>query len=92
MKEVIEKTPHIISQLEKAMKDVGITPMIEPIRGGTDGAMLSLKGLPCPNLGTGGFNYHGPYEFVSITMMKKGVELLLRLLRNNIHDYEDTPF
>lgn len=92
MKEVIEKTPHIISQVEKAMKDVGITPMIEPIRGGTDGAMLSLKGLPCPNLGTGGFNYHGPYEFVSITMMKKGVELLLRLLRNNIHDYEDTPF
>ena len=64
----------------------------QPIRGGTDGAMLSFEGLPCPNLGTGGFNYHGPYEFVSITMMKKGVELLLRLLRNNVYNQETIPF
>ena len=54
--------------------------------------VFTFKGLPCPNLGTGGFYCHGPYEFVSITMMKKGVELLLRLVRNNVYAHEDIPF
>lgn len=92
MRDVIKETPHIIEQVEIAMNDVGLSPRIVPIRGGTDGARLSYKGLPCPNLGTGGFNCHGPYEFVSITMMKKGVELLLRLIRNNVYSKEDIPF
>ena len=92
MKDIIEETPYIIDQVKNAMIDVGIKPHVTPIRGGTDGAKLSFKGLPCPNLGTGGFNYHGPYEFVSITMMKKGVELLLRLIRNNVYVQDDLPF
>ena len=92
MKDIIKDHPHIIEQVETAMEDVGLRPEITPIRGGTDGARLSFNGLPCPNLGTGGFYCHGPYEFVSITMMKKGVELLLRLVRNNVYAHEDIPF
>ena len=92
MKDIIKDTPEIVEQVEIAMNDVGLNPTIVPIRGGTDGAMLSYKGLPCPNLGTGGFNCHGPFEFVSITMMKKGLELLLRLIRNNVYAKEDMPF
>lgn len=92
MKDVILDAPEIIEQVEIAMQDVGLSPSIVPIRGGTDGARLSFMGLPCPNLGTGGFHAHGPYEIVSITMMKKGVELLLRLIRNNVYAKEDMPF
>ena len=92
MRDVIKETPEIVEQIELAMEDIGLQPRIVPIRGGTDGAKLSYKGLPCPNLGTGGFNCHGPYEFVSINMMKKGVELLLRMIRNNVHNNEDMPF
>ena len=84
MREIIESYPHITKQVEIAMLDNNMTPHINPTRGGTDGAMLSFKGLPCPNLGTGGYNYHGPYEFVSITSMKKGVELLLTMIKNNV--------
>ncbi len=85
MVDVMKDHSHIIEQVELAMEDVGLLPRIVPIRGGTDGAHLSFQGLPCPNLGTGDFNCHGPYEYVSITMMKKGVELLLRLIRNNVN-------
>lgn len=92
MKDVIKNHPHIVEQVEIAMQDIGLQPRITPIRGGTDGARLSFSGLPCPNLGTGGFYCHGPYEFVSIHMMKKGVELLLRLIRNNVYAKEDIPF
>ena len=92
MKDVIKDHPHIVEQVEIAMQDIGLQPRITPIRGGTDGARLSFSGLPCPNLGTGGFYCHGPYEFVSIHMMKKGVELLLRLIRNNVYAKEDIPF
>lgn len=92
MSEIIKETPHIVEQVEIAMNDIGIQAQISPIRGGTDGARLSFMGLPCPNLGTGGFNFHGPYEFVSVTLMKKSVELLLRLIRNNVYSKEDLPF
>ena len=61
------------------MRECGIAPQIIPIRGGTDGAKLSFRGLPCPNLGTGGGNYHGPFEFCSLTAMEKTVEVLVRL-------------
>ena len=90
MKDIVQDYPHIIEQVETAMQDVGLQSRILPIRGGTDGAMLTYKGLICPNLGTGGFNCHGPYEFVSIHMMKKGVELLLRLIRNNVYKKIDS--
>lgn len=89
MKDIMQDHMELIEQVKVAMQDVGLNPHIVPIRGGTDGAMLTYKGLLTPNLGTGGFNCHGPYEFVSITMMKKGVELLLRLIRNNVYKKQD---
>lgn len=81
MIEVINKTPDIVYKVKQAMINIGLEPIASPIRGGTDGANLSFKGLPCPNLGTGGYNYHGPYEFCSINSMKKGVKLLLELIK-----------
>lgn len=81
MIEVINKTPDIVYKLKQAMINIGLDPIASPIRGGTDGANLSFMGLPCPNLGTGGYNYHGPYEFCSINSMKKGVKLLLELIK-----------
>lgn len=81
MIEVINKTPDIVYKVKQAMINIGLDPIASPIRGGTDGANLSFMGLPCPNLGTGGYNYHGPYEFCSINSMKKGVKLLLGLIK-----------
>lgn len=81
MIEVINKTPDIVYKVKQAMVNIGLDPIASPIRGGTDGANLSFMGLPCPNLGTGGYNYHGPYEFCSINSMKKGVKLLLELIK-----------
>lgn len=81
MIEVINKTPDIVYKVKQAMINIGLEPIASPIRGGTDGANLSFMGLPCPNLGTGGYNYHGPYEFCNINSMKKGVKLLLELIK-----------
>lgn len=81
MIEVINKTPDIVYKVKQAMINIGLEPIASPIRGGTDGTNLSFMGLPCPNLGTGGYNYHGPYEFCSINSMKKGVKLLLELIK-----------
>lgn len=81
MIEVINKTPDIVYKVKQAMINIGLEPIASPIRGGTDGANLSFMGLPCPNLGTGGYNYHGPYEFCSINSMKKGVKLLFELIK-----------
>ena len=81
MLEVIEKNEYVVAIAKKAIKNVGLEPVSRPVRGGTDGARLSFMGLPCPNLGTGGYNYHGPYEFCSINSMKKGVKLLLELIK-----------
>lgn len=81
MIEVINKTPDIVYKVKQTMINIGLDPIASPIRGGTDGANLSFMGLPCPNLGTGGYNYHGPYEFCSINSMKKGVKLLLELIK-----------
>ena len=83
MKEKVEPHMHIINLAENAMKDCGITPLIKPIRGGTDGARLSFMGLPCPNLFTGGYNYHGIYEYMSIQSMDKSVDLLLKIIENS---------
>jgi tripeptide aminopeptidase len=79
MKEKIEPHMHLIDNAKKAMEEIGITPLVVPIRGGTDGARLSYKGLPCPNLCTGGHNFHGRYEYVSIQSMEKVVNLLLKI-------------
>ena len=92
MKSIVLEYPHIVEQVEIAMQDLGIKPEHTAIRGGTDGASLCYKGLPTPNLGCGMFNCHGPYEFVSINMMKKGVELLLRIIKNNVYNNENIPF
>ena len=79
MREMIEPHPELVALAQQAMREAGVKPEIVPIRGGTDGAKLSFRGLPCPNLGTGGGNYHGPYEFCSLTAMEKTVEVLVRL-------------
>ena len=79
MKEKIDPQMHVIDIVLKAMQEVGVPPRVEPIRGGTDGAQLSFKGLPCPNIFAGGVNFHGPYEFVSVQVMQKAVEVIVRI-------------
>lgn len=79
MREVIEQHMHLIHNAEDAMREMGMTPCTLPIRGGTDGARLSFMGLPCPNLGTGGHNFHGRYEYACVQSMEKNVELLIRI-------------
>lgn len=80
MKEMILPHIHLIENAKKAMQELGIQPLIAPVRGGTDGCRLSYMGLPCPNLGTGGRNCHGRYEYASVQSMEKTVELLLRII------------
>ena len=79
MKEKIEPHMYLIDLAKEAMTDMGITPVVSPVRGGTDGARLSYMGLPCPNLCTGGHNYHGRFEYVCVQSMEKVVELLLKI-------------
>lgn len=83
MKEKILPHMEIIDLAKKSMIEVGVEPIIKPIRGGTDGARLSYMGLPTPNLFTGGYNYHGRFEFISYDSMKKSVEVLLKIIENN---------
>ena len=70
---------HLVENAVKATEAAGVEPLRQPIRGGTDGAQLSWEGLPCPNLGTGGFNYHGPCEGITVESMDKATEILLNL-------------
>lgn len=79
MKEKIDPNMHVIEIVLQAMQECGIPPKVEPIRGGTDGAQLSFKGLPCPNIFAGGVNFHGPYEFVSIQVMEKAVQVITKI-------------
>ncbi|WP_017347098.1 peptidase T [Pantoea sp. A4] len=79
MREKVEPYPHIIELALQAMRDCGIEPKVKPIRGGTDGSLLSWKGLPCPNIFTGGYNYHGKHEFASLDVMEQSVKVILRL-------------
>jgi len=81
MREIIEKNPHTVSRAKEAMKALGITPIVQPIRGGTDGSVLSFMGLPCPNLGTGGGNFHSAFEYASIDQMEKSVELIIEIVK-----------
>ena len=80
MRQKIEPCMYIVDRAKAAMEAVGITPRIVPVRGGTDGARLSYMGLPCPNLCTGGENYHGKYEYIPIEDMEKVTQLLVKLL------------
>jgi tripeptide aminopeptidase len=80
MKKQIEPCMFIVDRAKRAMEQVGITPKIVPIRGGTDGARLSYEGLPCPNLFTGGENFHGRFEYIPVEDMEKCVQVLIRLL------------
>lgn len=79
MKEKIDPNMHVIDLVLRAMQEVGVPPKVEPIRGGTDGAQLSFKGLPCPNIFAGGVNFHGPYEFVSIQVMEKAMMTIVKI-------------
>ncbi len=79
MREKIEPVMYVVDFAEQAMKEVGITPLIKPIRGGTDGARLSFMGLPTPNIFAGGHNFHGRYEFVPVQSMEKAVEVILKI-------------
>ena len=79
MKEKIDPQMHVIDIVLRAMQDEGVAPSVEPIRGGTDGAQLSFKGLPCPNIFAGGVNFHGPYEFVSCQVMEKAMRTIIRI-------------
>ncbi len=79
MKEKIDPNMHVIDIVLKAMEECNVPPKVEPIRGGTDGAQLSFKGLPCPNIFAGGVNFHGPYEFVSIQVMEKAMQVIVKI-------------
>ncbi len=79
MKEKIDPQMHVIDLVLHAMQDCGVAPKVKPIRGGTDGAQLSFKGLPCPNIFAGGVNFHGPYEFVSIQSMEKAMQVVVKI-------------
>lgn len=79
MKEKIDPNMHVIDIVLRAMQESGVPPRVEPIRGGTDGAQLSFKGLPCPNIFAGGVNFHGPHEFVSIQVMEKVVQTIVKI-------------
>jgi tripeptide aminopeptidase len=79
MKEKVLPVKHIVDIAEKAMKEIGIKPLIKPIRGGTDGSQLSYKGLPCPNIFAGGHNFHGKYEYVPVESMQKAIEVIVKI-------------
>ncbi len=83
MKEKVEPHIEIVDLAKEAITQAGLTPIIKPIRGGTDGARLSFMGLPTPNLFTGGYNYHGRYEIVSVDLMEKSLEVIKNIILNN---------
>ena len=81
MREMVEPYPEVIDKAFQAMEKAGVTPIVRPIRGGTDGARLSYMGLPCPNLFTGGMNFHGKYEYCCVQSMEKIVDILISLVQ-----------
>ena len=81
MREKIEPVMHVIDIAKQAIENVGVTPKVQPIRGGTDGAQLSFKGLPCPNIFAGGLNFHGRYEFVPVSSMEKATQVVVEICK-----------
>ncbi|MGI0107406.1 peptidase T [Salinimicrobium sp. WS361] len=88
MREKVEPVMHIVDIAEAAMKKADVTPIIKPIRGGTDGAQLSFKGLPCPNIFAGGHNFHGKYEYVPVESMQKAVEVIVQIAELTAEKYK----
>ncbi|MFA0191178.1 peptidase T [Vibrio lentus] len=88
MKEMVEPHQHIIELAEQAMIECDVEPMIKPIRGGTDGARLSFMGLPCPNIFTGGYNFHGIHEFITIQGMEQAVKVIVELSQRTAIHYQ----
>ena len=86
MAEVLEKCPDAIENAKNACKVAGVDPLVIPVRGGTDGANLSFMGLPCPNLGTGGHAFHGPYEHITVEGMETGVEVIKALINEFVKE------
>lgn len=82
MREKILPVMHVVDIVEKSMKEINIKPKIKAIRGGTDGAQLSFKGLPCPNIFTGGHNFHGRFEYIPVQSMEKATELIVKIVEN----------
>lgn len=92
MKEKVTPVMHIVDIAEKAMKNLGIKPLIKPIRGGTDGCQLSYKGLPCPNIFAGGHNFHGKYEYVPVESMQKAIDVIVEIAQITANgNYKETP-
>ena len=81
MKNIISNNMHIVNVAKKAMESIGVHPIIQEIRGGTDGAEISARGLPCPNLGTGGHNFHGIYEYICLEDMEKSSDILIQIIK-----------
>lgn len=81
MKNIISNHMHIVEMAKKAMENIGVTPLVQEIRGGTDGAEISAKGLPCPNLGTGGHNFHGIHEYICLEDMQKSSDILVQIIK-----------
>ena len=81
MREMVEPVMHIVTLVEEAMKEVGVTPKVQPIRGGTDGARLSFEGLPCPNIFAGGVNFHSRFEYLPIPSMEKAMQVILKIVQ-----------
>ncbi|MGC9345080.1 MAG: M20/M25/M40 family metallo-hydrolase, partial [Bacteroidales bacterium] len=81
MKERIEPVFHIVELAKTAMLNAGVQPKIKPVRGGTDGSRLSYMGLPCPNIFTGGLNYHGKHEFIPLESMEKAVQVIIEIVK-----------
>lgn len=88
MREKIEPVIHIVELAEKAMKTVGVKPILKPIRGGTDGAQLSFMGLPCPNIFAGGHNFHGRYEYIPVESMQKATEVIVKIAELTSKKYQ----
>jgi tripeptide aminopeptidase len=81
MKEKVIPVKYIVDIAEKAMRELGIKPLIKPIRGGTDGSQLSYMGLPCPNIFAGGHNFHGKYEYVPVESMQKATDVIIKIVQ-----------
>ena len=81
MEEMIRPSFRVVEVADEAVKAAGLTPIHNPIRGGTDGARLSFMGLPTPNLGTGGHAFHGPYEHITVEGMEKSVEIIVNIVK-----------
>ena len=82
MLNIIEKEPALIEGTKEAILSLGITPDVSPIRGGTDGTEISYKGIPCPNLGVGAYNFHSVYEYACIEEMEETAKLLVTIIKH----------